>query len=214
MRAIPVVIPVFVLMLSGADAAAQQANMAHVHIGHVATAFGATPDGAGLLPTAQAEAAIAAQHAGLAARDPANLDAMKTHTGHVLHALDPTAQESGPGRGYGVKAATEAIVAHIEMAAQVEGVSQNVTTHSSHIATSARNTLERVDRGIALAREIQASTSAPAAAALVGQLQALVDQLVAGVDANADGQIGWQSGEGGLAQVEQHVNLLRRGEGL
>jgi hypothetical protein len=46
------------------------------HIAHVVNAFAETPKGEGLLPTAMAEAAIAATHAALAAREPENLEAM------------------------------------------------------------------------------------------------------------------------------------------
>src|SRR6185295_19673504 len=53
------------------------------HIGHVMNAFGDTPNGQGLLPTAIAEARVAAQHATLASRNLTSLDAMKTHAGHV-----------------------------------------------------------------------------------------------------------------------------------
>ena len=35
-----------------------------------------------------------------------------------------------------------------------------------------------------------------------------------GFDANKDGQIGWQEGEGGLAQALTHMNLMMRGEGM
>ena len=42
-------------------------SAAHRHIGHVGDSFSGTPDDAGLLATAQAEAEVAAQHAGLAA---------------------------------------------------------------------------------------------------------------------------------------------------
>ena len=44
--------------------------------------------------TAMAEARVAVQHAGLAARNPANLDAMKLHAGHVINAVDPTPNDS------------------------------------------------------------------------------------------------------------------------
>src|ERR1044071_7652344 len=44
------------------------------HIGHVVNSFTGTPNEMGLLPTAAAEARIAAQHAQLAMRAPTNLD--------------------------------------------------------------------------------------------------------------------------------------------
>ena len=81
-----------------APAAAAQ-NAAHNHIGHVMDKWNDTPDMAGLLPAAIAEARIAAAHAGFAARDLSDLDAMKLHAAHVLHAVDPSQIEGGPGPG-------------------------------------------------------------------------------------------------------------------
>jgi hypothetical protein len=213
MRSITFAVSSIALLVAAIPASAQ-GNMAHTHIGHVSTAFRDTPDGLGFLGAAQAEAAIATQHAGLAARDPANLQAMQTHAGHILNALDPTLSATGPGRGYGVKRAAEQTVAHIGMAAQVQGASQAVTTHANHISTSGQNTLARVAEGVRLAQAIQAATTAAQAAPLVTQLQTVMNQLAAGVDADGNGSIGWQAGEGGLAAVQTHVGLLRTAEGL
>jgi hypothetical protein len=183
-----------------------------VHIGHVVNAFSDTPNGRGLLPTAMAEARVAIQHAGLAARNTTSLDAMKLHAGHVINALDPTVVATGPGLGYGVKKAATGIATHIELAAKTQGASPNVVTHATHIATSARNTVQRADQIVALAKQIQAATSATDAAALVSQMVSQCDQLVAGADTNGDGRITWEAGEGGLQQVQQHVNLMLAAE--
>jgi uncharacterized protein DUF4168 len=183
-----------------------------VHIGHVVNGFSDTPNGQGLLPTAMAEARIAIQHAGLAARNPSSLDAMKLHAGHVINALDPTVVATGPGLGYGVKKAAMGVATHIELAAKAQGASPNVVSHSVHIATSARNTVQRADQIVALAKQIQAATSATDAAALVSQMVSQCDQLMAGADANGDGRITWEAGEGGLQQVQQHVNLMLAAE--
>ncbi|MDA0310819.1 MAG: hypothetical protein O2992_01730 [Gemmatimonadetes bacterium] len=190
-----------------------QAN-GHAHIGHVADAFRGTPDEMGLLPTAMAEAAIAAQHAGFAANSADNLDMAKRHMGHVLHALDPAEAEAGPGKGYGVKAAAAGVARHIELAAAAEQASDALKTHATHIATSAHNTVTRVDQMIALAKQIQAATSAADAAPMIHELAALGEQLVTGHDANGDGRVGWQEGEGGLAASETHLGLLKRAEGM
>jgi hypothetical protein len=181
------------------------------HIAHVRDAFRDTPDGRGLLPIAIAEAEVAAQHAALAARTPDNLDAMKLHAGHVLHAVDPSAQSRGPGLGYGVKKAAEGVATHVDLAAKAEGATRQMSTHATHIVTSARNTAERADRIIALVAQIQAATSAADAADLVSQLESLAAQLISGEDADADGRVGWEEGEGGLQHVEQHLNLLIAG---
>jgi hypothetical protein len=199
--------------LSFSEAAAQ-ANPVATHLGHVRTAFPQTPGGEGLLPTALAEAQVAIQHAGLAASNPANLDAMKLHATHVVNAVDPSRVAQGPGRGFGVKRATEGVVQHIGFAAGAQGASQNVATHSGHITTAGQTVITRADEILALADRIAAAGTAAEAAALVQELQTVAGQLVAGRDANGDGRITWESGEGGLQHVEQHVGLLATGEGL
>jgi hypothetical protein len=188
------------------------AGAAGTHIGHVVNAFGDTPDGMGLLPAAVAEARIAANHATLGARNPASLDGMKLHAGHVINALDPTIVATGPGRGYGVKRAALGIANHIELAAKAPGASPNVVAHSAHIAMSARNTVTRADAIIALAKQVQAATTAPEAAALMSQIVSQCDQLMAGADVNGDGKISWEQGEGGLQQVQEHINLMLAAE--
>jgi len=196
---------------------AQQAavsNPAHTHLGHVADRFRDTPEGKGLLPTAAGEAAVVVTHAGLMANASDNLDVMKRHAGHVLHAIDPTAVTEGPGLGYGLRKAAEASAAHITMAGSAEVASQNVKTHAQHVARAARNTVTRAERIQELAQEIRDATDAAAAAELAAELKTLADQLVAGSDANQDGRVGWQESEGGLAVAETHVGLMKQGEGL
>lgn len=182
------------------------------HIGHVINGFSDTPDGMGLLPAAQAEAKIAAQHATLAARDLNNLVMMQTHAGHVIHALDPTIVTMGPGRGYGMKKAALAAANHIELAAKAQGASQNVIMHATHIAAASRAAADRADEVIAIAQKIQAAKTAAEAAALVNQMVPLADQLIKGVDTNADGKIGWEKPEGGLQQADEHVKLMLASE--
>lgn len=217
MRAINIVQALVGLTLVGllsSPAVDAQGNPAHTHMGHVADGFRGTPDGLGLLPTAVADAEVAAQHAGFAGRDPSNLDGMKRHMAHVLHAMDPTEGENGPGSGYGVKAAVAGVVRHIELAAGSEGASDNVTTHANHIATAAGSAGVFADQAIAVARQVQEATDAGRAAEMVQELIALTNAIVSGMDANGDGRTGWQAGEGGLAQAARHMTLMKNGEGL
>lgn len=186
---------------------------AGVHAGHVANAFDDTPNlGWGLLPTAIAEARIAQQHATLAARQPENLEYMKTHAGHVLHALDPAAIPTlmAPGLGYGVKKAAQGVVTHIELAGAAPGAPQQIVLHSKHIAIAGRNTLVRVDQIIGLAQKVRAATTAAEAASFVSQMSSLADQLMAGTDANSDGRITWEVGEGGLQHADDHIRMMLR----
>lgn len=182
---------------------------AGVHAGHVVNSFSDTPNlGQGLLPTAIAETRVAAQHAGLAGRLPDNLAYMQLHVSHVLHALDPS-QVPGmqaPGAGYGVKKAAQGIVTHIGMAAAAPGAPPLIVTHSKHIETAAKNTLTRVDQIIALGLKVRDAKTAAEASALVNQIAALAEQLMAGADANGDGRVSVE--EGGLASADEHSKLM------
>jgi hypothetical protein len=178
------------------------------HIGHVLVSFADTPDKVGLLAIAKTEAGIAAQHAGFAARTPTNLESMKRHAGHVLHAIDPTLEATGPGKGYGVKKAATGVATHIELAAKVETAPAGVRTHAEHVATAARSAVSRADEVASLAQKIRAATTAEEAAGLVAQMASLAEQLVTGTDLNADGRVAWGGGEGGLQQAEEHLKLL------
>ncbi len=199
-----------VLLPVGASAQAA----VHAHIGHVGDGWNDTPDGMGLLPTAVAEAGVAASHAGYAMRDLSNLDAMQGHARHVLHAVDPSAVDGGPGAGYGVIKAATGAARHIELAARADGAPDGVKTHATHVATSARNAVTRAERIAVLAGQIAAARTADAAAPLVREMAALATALVDGVDANSDGRVGWQEGEGGLAVAETHLGLLKRAAGM
>ncbi len=176
------------------------------HIGHVINAFSDTPNGDGLLTVAIAEAKVAITHAGLAGRQPGNLDAMKLHAGHVLNALDPTIVTAGPGLGYGMKKAALGAATHIELAAKAPGASPNVTMHAAHIAQASRNSAMRADSVIAIAKQVQAATSAADAAALVSRMASMSDQLMAGFDANGDGRVTPE--EGGLQLALDHVKMM------
>ena len=179
-----------------------------IEIGYVVNTFAEAPLLQGLLPAALAEARIAIQHANLAGRQPTNLQYMKTHAGHVINALDPSIVKDGPGLKYGVKRAADGVATHIELAAKADGATPAITVHAMHIAMAARNTITRADEVIAVAQKIIASTDAAEAAKLVAQMASMAEQLVAGADANNDGRITWEKGEGGLQVAEDHVKLM------
>ena len=204
----------FAGLFYGKAAIAEQGTAGHNHIGHVMDKWNDTPDMVGLLPAAIAEARIAAQHASLAAKDPSDLAAMQRHTAHVLHAVDPTQIENGPGQGYGVKQAAEGAAKHIMAAANSDGASGAIKTHATHVSTSAQNSATRADEIVALAKRIAMASTASAASSLVAELNTLAQQLLSGNDANGDGRTGWQEGEGGLEVAETHANLMKKAEGL
>lgn len=189
-------------------------SSAHDHIEQVATRFADTPNGLGLLATAAAEIEVAIRHAELALADSLDLEGMRRHADHVLHALDPGLAPVGPGLGYGVRRAAEGILEHIQLAGAADGASDNVRTHTEYIAGAARSALERIESVASLAIRFRSATTAAAAAPLVRRLEATTRAVWLGQDADRDGLIVWASPEGGLRQVQQHMTLLRRGEGL
>jgi len=195
-------------------APAPPANPAHTHIGHVMTQWKDTPASQGFLTAAIADAKVAATHAGYMQKSPDNLDSLKLHAGHVINALDPSIEMKGPGSGYGVKKAAAGASQHVQLAAKSEGASKGVQTHAGHVTASLANVAEWTDAAVATAQKIRAATSAAEAAPLVAELIAQTNNISNGVDANKDGTIGWQAGEGGLAQANQHMMLMMKGEGL
>ena len=203
-------------MVAPSDVAAQAnpANPAHTHIGHVHAGFPATPDGQGLLPAAIAEAGVVAQHIRLAANDLTNLQGMQNHAGHVLHALDPSIQANGPGLGFGLKRAADGIAQHIGLAAGSEGASQAVQTHAGHVGASARTVSQRADQLIEMAQRVRSAPDYTTAGNIIEQMQALAGQVTTGQDADGNGSVGWQEGEGGLDQITTHMGLMTRAEGI
>ena len=185
-----------------------QANMVQTHIGHVMDSFNGTPMNMGLLPTAMAEARTAAQHAGLAAKS-TTLAMMQTHAGHVINTIDPTIVAQGPGLGYGVKKAAAGVAMHADLAGKAPEANAGVKMHSMHVNTAATNVATMADEVVAIAQKIRASTSMDEAQKLAAEMQAMAEQLTSGVDANKDGAISWNKPEGGLAQAQQHMGLMK-----
>lgn len=197
-----------------AAAQAPAANPSHNHIGHVMTSWKDTPGTQGFLPVAVADAKVAATHAGFMQKSPDNLDSVKLHAGHVLNALDPSLEAKGPGSGYGVKKAAAGALQHVQLAAKSEGASKGVQTHAGHVSASLTDVTEWTDQAIATAQKIRGASTAAEATPLVAELIAQTNNIANGIDANKDGSIGWQAGEGGLAQAQTHMQLMMKGEGL
>ncbi len=195
------------------DMAAME-NEAHSHMGHVMTGWSDTPEQWGFLPTAIEEAKIAAQHAGFAASKPGDLEYMKTHIEHVIHALDPSVIAEGPGHGYGVVKAAWNAAKHIGIAAESTGATDNITLHTEHVWTSADNTVTWAKAAVVLSQEVLAASSTADAAPMVMKIKAMSDALITGIDDNGDGTVSWMKGEGGLAVAEAHMGFMMQGENM
>lgn len=193
--------------------ASAQAQAGHDHVKHVSESFRGTPDEAGLLATARAEAEIALQHARLAAGSE-ELDAIKRHIGHVVHAVKPPEDEGGPGKGYGLLRAAEGVFEHVAMAAEAEGASDALKTHAEHVATAVANAGEWAESVLEKAQEVESAMDAAQAHGLAEEILAALEAIVNGKDADGDGRVSWGEGEGGLAQASQHLELLLKAEGI
>jgi len=201
-------------IILGGFATAAKADMAQGYMNHVTESWAETPGQTGLLPMAIAEAEIAILHARVAANQTGDLGWMQKHTRHVLHALDPDAMADGPGYGYGVLRAATEIAEQITLAARQDDASENIKTHAIHVATSANNTVTRIAELKGLITQIQAADSADKAAPIVIKMEEATHRLLDGYDANGDGEITWEAGEGGLNECVKHMQLMRAGEGL
>lgn len=200
--------------LQTGEAQAPSPSPAHIHIGHVLKSINGPPDNVGLMTILEDEARIAARHAELAASDLTNLEAMKTHIHHVRHAIDPSKEPAGPGKGYGALRAAKGVDTHIMLATTSDGHTENIERHATHVATSARNVASWCELVIAESDKVIAAETAEAAAPSVQRIQTLIRYMLEGTDADGDGQVSWQQGEGGIAQAKQHLELLARGEGI
>jgi len=192
-------------------------DTAHAHILQVVNPEAASVAELGFLRQAVGEAGTAAEYASFAAggqQRPGDLQAMKTHAGNVLHALDPTRRESGPGLGFGLFEASRNPIEHIQMAADAPDASDSVRAHAAHVVSCLRNTLERAQRMLEITEGILATESAEEADQLSDELNTLGFQLRNGMDANGDGLVTWHDGEGGLYVAQEHMQMLMRREGI
>ena len=188
-------------------------NEAHRHIGHVADMFNGTPGNVGLLAAAQAEAEVASLHAGLAAGS-GDLAAIRQHTVHVLHAIDPSTSDSGPGKGYGLARAAAGCAEHIGMAGRSDDASDAVKSHATRVQTSCMNVVRWAESIAEKGAAVAAATDMAAAKALAEEIAAMTEAIVSGTDADGSGRVSWGEGEGGLAQAATHLRLMKEAEGL
>ena len=91
---------------------------------------------------------------------------------------------------------------------------ENVKLHAVHVATSANNTLWRVDEVALYAWQVLAASTAAEAAPAAKQMLRHTQQLLDGRDADGDGKVSWKQDEGGLKASDTHMGLMRAGENL
>ena len=167
----------------------------HDHMGHVMDSFGDTPGKVGLLTILEQEAKTAADHAGYGKNNPS------AHMPHVRNALDPSVEKSGPGKGYGVIKAADAVIAHMDMARKASDASDSLKMHSEHVITSAKNISGWAKQAMEKSKDVSAKS--------MDEIVQLTQWILNGRDANGDGKISWQGGEGGIVQLKQHLGFAQ-----
>ena len=198
------------------------------------TAFAETPGKAGLLVAALADAKIAEEQAHKTDLE-GRINDFILYGGYTLNALDPTPENKAliqtaytrlptgadprlkveiPGTGYGLRKAAAGALEHVQLAAKSEDASDNIKTHAAHVTASLENVVQWTDRAIALAQKVLTAKNVAEGQPLVTELEETTVHINNGFDANKDGQIGWQAGEGGLEQALMHMRLMMRGEGM
>ena len=179
------------------------------HVRHVSDEWPETPGRVGLATILAQELEIADTHAQLAIKDPSNLEAILMHLRHVRHALDPSSEPNGPGKGFGVLRAAKETAKHIELAATVEGASNSVKLHSLHVATTANNVAHWGGQVMQITDEVLAAKSIMSSYASAKQIADMVRVMRFG-----QGTRTWRADEGGLQQLQQHLGFLLAGEGM
>ena len=194
--------------------AAMAGNMSLTHVQHVNKSWTDTPQQKGLMETAIGEAEIAVTHAGFAIKKPDDMAWMKMHNKHVINAIDPGKEPKGPGMGYGVLKASKGVIKHINLAAGSADASDYLKLHAVHVATSAENAVKRSEQVLQLSELLQQSNSLKEVAKLSKEIAVLTQTILNGTDANNDGKITWQAGEGGLLESRKHLGFIVKDAGL
>lgn len=190
------------------EIAVTEPEQALVLMEYITVAAPETPQGMALLPLAVAEAEVAAEHARLADLRPDDLDWMKMHAAHILHAVAPQLAPPGPGLGYGVEQAARDISRQVRLAARAPGANGEMQTHAGHVATAAGNVVTWSEAVKTLAQAVLVASEPEEAAEKIDRLILLTDAILRGNDADGDGTVTWQRGEGGLEQAERHMELM------
>ncbi|MGB0845666.1 MAG: hypothetical protein ACPGSM_03030 [Thiolinea sp.] len=150
--------------------------ISHIHVGHTLTGWAATPDKKGLITTAEQEAAIVMANS-QKAKKAGSLTEKKKYMANALHALDPKAQKSGPGRGYGLTRAMIESIAHLQFAASSPDASANIKRTVPIIAGKAQKLSGAANQLKVFAQAAKGASSEPEADALIGEFMKTAAQL-------------------------------------
>jgi hypothetical protein len=184
----------------------QQPLISHAHVGHGLTHWQDTPGNKGLFTIAREEIDIARRETEAALI--ANSVAEKSeHIHNAAHALNPDAQATGTGLGYGAIRALRSGVEHLEYAATSEDASTNIVSSVAPLSELGQGVLERLK--VAASRARTAGATDPLALDRTAiELRAALTAVTQGVDVNRDGYIDATADEAGLDQLHGQLQAM------
>ena len=139
-----------------------------------------------------------------------DLENIQLHTRHVRHAIDPSKESSaqGPGKGYGVCRASKGVSQHMMLARDAPDATDSVKLHAEHVLASTANVSFWCGKILDKAAQITGGASPVASAFFAEEIVEHTNWILDGRDANSDGKISWEEGEGGVAQIKQHLAYM------
>ena len=198
--------------ITAAEIQVATTNTEHqVHLDHIEQSWHETPGAVGLLAILAEEAEIARAHAGYAITDVEDYDNIRLHIPHVRHAISSNTEPKGPGKGFGVERAAQGVADHMDYARNALDATDSVKHHAEHIIASAQNIVAWSDKIIRMSDQIMGGAAPVWVSYYAEEVAKRTDWILNGNDANGDGKISWTEGEGGLAQIQQHLGFIERG---
>lgn len=167
----------------------------------------------GLFDVARTEAAIARRHTQAALRE-TDLATMKTQVAAAVNAIDPGLVASGPGLGTGLRPALLEAVDQLLAVQRAQPQDPDVALRATAASVAGQTALMRTDEALQEARDALAAQSTSEAIPALVRLDTLLARVVAGQDADGDGEIGWNLGEGGIQQAWSFTRQMAIAEGL
>ena len=184
----------------------QQPLISHAHVGHGLTHWQDTPGNKGLFTVAREEIDFA-RHEADAALSAAAADQKASHLRNASHALNPDAQPTGAGPGYGALRALESAIEHLEYAATSEDASANIVSSVAPLSELGDAVVTRLREAASGATSADANDAVALDRAAV-ELRAKLAAVTQGVDANRDGRIDATASEAGLDQVHAQLQAM------
>ncbi len=185
-----------------------------------------TPDNVGYLLGLRTQAEVVASHVSLTdlALGPQDLVGVHRHAEHLINAIEGLHGEHfgdadgdgrilNPGDGYGLLSTSqgpgyiESVIQHAQAAIDAPDATADIKLHAGHVLISAQNTQTWVEQINVKALELVQAQDIDTARALFEEMRVLADNMLNGVDANGDGEVGPIPGEGTILTAYQHAQF-------